>query len=261
MVHGSAYAQIMRMCADNALSACIMRGCVFSADYAQMRIVRMCPCAVLRSVCICAACASAHVRCCAVCAEAEPIAGRPQVLHIPSYSRERGRIHQKTIIFGHLRRKSLLNESREPYPCHTFRSDAAEIFTPSRSLKATHAQRRNSCRSGACPNVQIPHPCRLLRRQDPQKKPSHNQCAARKWARPPCKSLCQPAARSNARDAGRQTTKSRQTPPPPQDPPICCSLLSLEKTKGPGRGAGTWGRQPPPLGRLFRRLGVYRQAN
>ena len=81
MVRGSAYAQIMRMCADNALSACIMRGCVFCADYAQMRIVRMCSCAVLRSVCICAACASAHVRCCAVCAEAETLAGRPQMHH------------------------------------------------------------------------------------------------------------------------------------------------------------------------------------
>ena len=37
MVRGSAYAQIMRMCADNALSACIMRACLFCADYAQMR--------------------------------------------------------------------------------------------------------------------------------------------------------------------------------------------------------------------------------
>ena len=47
------------MCADNAPSACIMRGCVFCADYAQMRMVRMCACAVLRSGCRCVAWASA----------------------------------------------------------------------------------------------------------------------------------------------------------------------------------------------------------
>jgi len=105
----------------------------------------------------------------------------------------------------------VLHESREPYPCHTFRSDAAEIFTPPRSLKATHAQRCNSCRSGACPNVQIPYPCRLHRRQGPlERKKNANNCAARKWARPPCKTLCQPAARRSAHDAGMQTTKSRQ---------------------------------------------------
>ena len=43
------YAQKMHMCADNAPSACIMRECVFCADYAQMRIVRSC-----------ALCAAAH---------------------------------------------------------------------------------------------------------------------------------------------------------------------------------------------------------
>ena len=47
------------MCADNAPSACIMRECVFCADYAQMRMVRMCACAVLRSGCRCVAWASA----------------------------------------------------------------------------------------------------------------------------------------------------------------------------------------------------------
>ena len=103
------------MCADNAPSACIMRGCVFCADYAQMRIVRMCSCAVLRSVCICAACASAHVRCCAECAEAEPIARKQKTKHFPSYSRAGGRTQPKTMIFGHPRRKSLLNESRKVY--------------------------------------------------------------------------------------------------------------------------------------------------
>ena len=50
-------AQIMRLCADNAPSACIRHGHVFCADYAQMhmvrkvRMVRMCACAVLRSGC------------------------------------------------------------------------------------------------------------------------------------------------------------------------------------------------------------------
>ena len=157
------------MCADNAPSACIRHGYVFCADYAQMRMVRMCACAVLRSMCTSAAGASAHVRCCADCTEAEPIAGEPKTQHFPSYSRAGGRNRQKTIFFGHLRRKRVLHESREPHPCHTFRSDVAEIFTPSCNFEATHAQRYNSCRSGACPNVQFPHPCRLRRRQDPQK--------------------------------------------------------------------------------------------
>ena len=85
--------------------------------------------------------------------EAEPIAQKPKTHHFPPYSRAEGRIQQKTRIFGHPRRTSVLHESREPYPCHTFRSDAAEIFTPSRRLKATHAQRRNSCRFRACPNT------------------------------------------------------------------------------------------------------------
>ena len=104
--------------------------------------------------------------------EAEPIAQNPKTHHFPLYSRAGGRILQKIRIFGHPRRKSLPNESRKPYPCHTFRSDAAEIFTPSCSLEATHAQRRNSCHSGACPNVQFPHPCRPRRRQEPTEKPS-----------------------------------------------------------------------------------------
>ena len=61
-MRNSTDAQIMRMCADNAPSACIMHGCVFCADYAQMRMVRMvrmCACAVLRSRCRCVAWASA----------------------------------------------------------------------------------------------------------------------------------------------------------------------------------------------------------
>ena len=42
MIRGSAYAQIMLMCADDAPSACIMRGGVFCADYAHSAHVRMC---------------------------------------------------------------------------------------------------------------------------------------------------------------------------------------------------------------------------
>ena len=131
MLRGNAYAQIMRVCADNAPSTCLMCECVLCADHTQMRIVgmvRMCACAVLRSMSICAPCASAHVRCCAVCAEAEPIAGRPQVLHIPSYSRGGGRIHQKATIFGHLRRKSLLNESRKSTPMPHFSDGRIKNF-------------------------------------------------------------------------------------------------------------------------------------
>ena len=59
MMRGTADAQIMRMCADNVPSACIRHGYVFCADYAQMRMVRMCACAVLRSGCRCVAWASA----------------------------------------------------------------------------------------------------------------------------------------------------------------------------------------------------------
>ena len=61
-MRGTADAQIMRMCADNAPLACIRHGHVFCADYAQMRMVRMvrmCACAVLRSGCRCVAWASA----------------------------------------------------------------------------------------------------------------------------------------------------------------------------------------------------------
>ena len=51
------YAQKIHMCADNAPSACIMRGCVFCVDYAHSAHVRMCGAAQrahMRSVRICA---------------------------------------------------------------------------------------------------------------------------------------------------------------------------------------------------------------
>ena len=65
MMRGSAHAQRMRMCADNVPSACIMRECVFCADYAQMRMVRMCACAVLR---MCGAAQHVHRRSKRICA-------------------------------------------------------------------------------------------------------------------------------------------------------------------------------------------------
>ena len=88
----------------------------------------------------------------------------------------------------------------------------------------------------------FPDPAVCVDVTDPPKT-GHNHCAARKWARPPCKTLCQPAARSSARDAGRQTTKSRQTPPPPQDPPICCSRSKKRRVRAGGLGCVS----PSPL--------------
>ena len=75
-----------------------------------------------------------------------------RIIFLPILERK-GESSTKKRIFGHPRRTCVLHESREPYPCHTFRSDAAEIFTPSRRLKATHAQPCNSCRFKACPNT------------------------------------------------------------------------------------------------------------
>ena len=94
------------------------------------------------------------------------------MLHLPSYSRGGERIQQKATISGHLQRESLLNENRKARPCHTLHTSAARICTPEGVKSATHAQRRNSCRSGACPKVQIPHPCRLNQRHEPSKNPT-----------------------------------------------------------------------------------------
>ena len=175
MIRGTADAQIMRMCADNAPSACIMHGCVFCADNAQMRMVRM-----VRMVRMCGAAQRVQmrsmgicdVRCCAECAEAEPIAREPKTHHFPSYSRAGGRNQQKSMIFEQPQRRSVLHESREPYPCHTFRNDAADFFTPSCNFEATHAQRCNSCRSGAWPTMPNPSPCRPHRREKAPQAPA-----------------------------------------------------------------------------------------
>ena len=91
------------------------------------------------------------------------------MLHLPSYSRGGERIQQKATISGHLQRESLLNENRKARPCHTLHTNAARICTSEGVKSATHAQRCNSCRSGACPNVQNHCPCRPRRRQEPSK--------------------------------------------------------------------------------------------
>ena len=124
------------------------------------------------------------------------------------------------MIFKHPQRKSVLHESREPYPCHTFRNDAAVFFAPSCNVEATHAQRCNSCRSGACPNVQIHYPCRLRRRQEPSKNLAIITIRPRiGLVRLANYCPCQPHAAETAQDR-EKTTKSRQTPPPlPPDPP------------------------------------------
>ena len=142
------------------------------------------------------------------------------MLHLPSYSRGGERIQQKATISGHLQRESLLNENRKARPCHTLHTSKARICTPEGVKSATHAQRRNSCRSGACPNVEIPHPCRLRRRHETSKNPTIITIRARiRLVRLANYCPCQPHAAAPAQD-GEKTTKSRQTPPPPlPDPP------------------------------------------
>ena len=154
-------------------------------------------------------------------------AGKPKTHHFPSYSRAGGRNQQKSMIFEQPQRRSVLHESREPYPCHTYRNDAADFFTPSCNFEATHAQRCNSCRSGACPNVQIHYPCRPRRRQEPSKKLSHNHYPAKNQARPRCKLLSLPAKRSSDRDAGEKTRKSYHNRAMSPGPPKMVRVLSL----------------------------------
>ena len=170
------------------------------------------------------------------------------MLHLPSYSRGGERIQQKATISGHLQRESLLNENRKARPCHTLHTSAARICTPEGVKSATHAQRRNSCRSGACPNVQIPYPCRLRRRQGPPKERPQSLRAQKVGSSALQNAM--PASRTQQRprrrEANDEIAPNATTPPGPPN-----MLLSLEKTKGSGRGAGMWVRQPPPLGRLF----------
>ena len=153
----------------------------------------------------------------------------------------------------------MLHESREPYPCHTFRSDAAEIFTPSRSLKATHAQRCNSCRSGACPNVQIPYPCRLRRRQGPPKKPAIITARPESGlVRLAKRYASQPHAGAPATPGGKRRNRAKR-PHPPRTP----QYAALARKKGGVRAGGLGSGVPSPLPLVFSflLLGVYRQAN
>ena len=180
--------------------------------------------------------------------DADPIAGKPKTHHFPPYSRAGGRIHPKTRIFGHPQRKSLLHESREPYPCHTFRSDTAKIFTPKCNFEATHAQRCNSCRSGACPNVQIPYPCRLRRRQEHPKKPA----IITAWPESGLVRLAkryasQPHAGAPATPGGKRRDRAKR-PPPPRTPQYA-ALARENEGSGPG-GWPVWAPAPSPWSSL-----------
>ena len=68
-------------------------------------------------------------------------------------------------------------------------------------------------------------------------KPIYNRCGAKKRARPPCKTLYLPSARRSDREAGRQTTKSRQTPPPPRTPQNVAKSLKIQPPEAPGGSA------------------------
>ena len=141
------------------------------------------------------------------------------MLHLPSYSRGGERIQQKATISGHLQRENLLNENRKARPCHTLHTSKARICTPEGVKSATHAQRRNSCRSGACPNVQLHYPCRLRRRHEPSKNPAIITIRPRNGlVRLANYCPCQPHGAAPAQDR-EKTTKSGQTPPPPSGPP------------------------------------------
>ena len=137
------------------------------------------------------------------------------MLHLPSYSRGGERIQQKATISGHLQRESLLNENRKARPCHTLHTSAARICTPEGVKSATHAQRRNSCRSGACPKVQIPHPCRLNQRHEPSKNPTIITIRPRiGLVRVVNYCPCQPNAGATATPETKQRNRAKGAPPP-----------------------------------------------
>ena len=182
----------------------------------------------MRSMGIC------DVRCCAECTAAEPIAGEPKTHHFPSYSRAGGRTQQKSVIFEQPQRRSVLHESREPYPCHTFRNDAAGFFTPSCNFEATHAQRCNSCRSGACPNVQIPYPRRLRRRHGPPKKQTIITARPESGlVRLAKRYASQPHTGAPATPGGKRRDRAKR-PHPPRTLPICCSRSRKRRVRAGG---------------------------
>ena len=167
------------------------------------------------------------------------------MLHLPSYSRGGERIQQKATISGHLQRESLLNENRKARPCHTLHTSAARICTPEGVKSATHAQRRNSCRSGACPNVQIPHPCRPRRRQEPPKKPSIITARPESGLVRLAKAYAsQPHAATPATPEGKRRNRAKRPHPP--GPPI----FAIRLERGGPRGGGALGSgvsSPLPL--------------
>ena len=157
------------------------------------------------------------------------------MLHLPSYSRGGERIQQKATISGHLQRESLLNENRKARPCHTLHTSAARICTPEGVKSATHAQRRNSCRSGACPDVQIPHPCRLRRRHEPSKNPAIITIRPRIGLVRLAKAYAsQPHAGAPATPEGKRRNRAKR-PHPPRNP----QYAALAR-KNEGSGPGGW---------------------
>ena len=165
------------------------------------------------------------------------------MLHLPSYSRGGERIQQKATISGHLQRESLLNENRKARPCHTLHTSAARICTPEGVKSATHAQRRNSCRSGACPNVQIQYPCRLRRRQGPPKKPAiitaRPESGLVRLNKP---YASQPHAGAPATTEGKRRNRDK-TPERPLPVPLC---VPPSKNRGPRGPTGLRGTPPSP---------------
>ena len=149
------------------------------------------------------------------------------------------------MIFKHLRRKSLLNESRKMCPCHTFQSDASEIFTPTCSLSTTHAKRCNSCRSGAWPTMPKPYPCRARRHRKP-----HQGLAiitiGREIGLVPLEKhhASHPRGRASAKPEGKRRNRAKRAHP--SEPPFGPS--GLERGAGWGGGWKLWvDRTPAPL--------------
>ena len=148
----------------------------------------------------------------------KPLARRPKMHHFPPYSRAGEQIERKSMLFNLLRRKLLLNDMREVCPCHTFQTDATKIFTPEGVKIATHAQRHNSCRFGACPTMPKDHPCHARRRQEPCKNLAIITIRPRiGLVRVVNTHASQPHARATATPEGKRRNRAK-TPHPPGPP-------------------------------------------
>ena len=66
--------------------------------------------------------------------EAPTMVRRPKRLHFPLYSRAGEQSKRKAMLSNHLRRKLLLNDTREVCPCHTLQTDATENVMPTGRL-------------------------------------------------------------------------------------------------------------------------------